>query len=250
MDVWELNKRGEKKRQTRVINVYDQNIQDEQGQRTRPICQVQWESILQGRAILLGDFNAKSPHWDPYNKPRNARDLEGLIERFDLILNNDTIVFTRVEGGKRSVLDLTFSSPELGPLDSWAIAEGIQTPSDHKPIVLEITLAAEEKGPHIVGWRTDKLSQEQKEKMEAEWWSRAIQFPQQQLLSNSDIEQEALWIQETVTEILDEYTQPIKITPRSKRWWNKTVKESRKAFLRERRLHQRGWATWEELKAI
>ena len=101
-----------------------------------------------------------------------------------------------------------------------------------------------------MGWRTDKLSQEQKEKMEAEWWSRAIQFPQQQLLSNSDIEQEALWIQETVTEILDEYTQPIKITPRSKRWWNKTVKESRKAFLRERRLHQRGWATWEELKAI
>ena len=249
MDIWELNEKREKKRWTRVINTYDQNIQDGQGRRTRPIRQVEWKRVLQGRAILLGDFNAKSPHWDPYNKPRNAKDLEGLIERFNLILNNDTTVFTRVEGGKKSILDLTFSSLELGLLDSWAIAEGIQTPSDHKPIVIELGLAVEEKGPHLKGWRTDNLSQEQREKMEAEWWDKARQFPQQ-LLSNSEIEREVQWIQETVTDVLDKHTQPIRITPRSKRWWNKKVKESRKAFLRERRLHQSGWATWEELKDV
>ena len=86
---------------------------------------MQWEKVIQGRVILLGDFNAKSTSWDPHGKSVNARDLEELVERFNLILNNDTSVYTREEGKNRSILDLTFSSLELGPLDSWAIADEI-----------------------------------------------------------------------------------------------------------------------------
>jgi hypothetical protein len=37
MDIWELTSRGKKRRRTRVVNVYDQNIRDDQGQGTRPI---------------------------------------------------------------------------------------------------------------------------------------------------------------------------------------------------------------------
>ena len=95
MDIWELTEKGTKKQRTRVVNIYDQDIKDDQGQGTRPIRQVQWDKILQGRVILLGDFNAKSYYWDPQGKSVNAKDLENLIKRFNLILNNDTTIYTR-----------------------------------------------------------------------------------------------------------------------------------------------------------
>src|SRR5579871_1788161 len=254
IDIWELTEEGTKKRRTRVINIYDQNTQDEQGRTTRPIRQVQWEKILKGRSILLGDFNAKSFHWDPRGKPTNAKDLENLIEKFNLFLNNDTSEYTREEGKSKSVLDLTFSTLALGPLDSWSIVDEIQTPSDHKPIASELQLLSREGSPTstsntVTGWKIDELSDEQKEEMSREWDTRALLFPQQ-LSSKSEIEREAVWIQETAVQILNKHAKQIRITPRSKRWWNETVKQARKGFLRCRRHYENGRTNWEELKTI
>ena len=40
IDIWELTEKGIKKQRTRVVNVYNQDIKDDQGQGTRPIHQV------------------------------------------------------------------------------------------------------------------------------------------------------------------------------------------------------------------
>ena len=84
--------------------------------------------------------------------------------------------------------------------------------------------------------------------MDREWQKRAQLFTQQ-LSSESEIEREVVWIQETVTEILNKYASPVRISPQSKRWWNETVKKARKGFLRGRYCYGRGRISWEELKA-
>ena len=66
--------------------------------------------------------------------------LEKIIEDFDLILNNEPGAITRPgKKTKESIIDLTFTTIELGPLDLWAIDEDNLTPSDHALILLEST---------------------------------------------------------------------------------------------------------------
>ena len=119
-----------------MVNVYDQNIRVE-GRSTRPVREIQWGQILDGRAILLGDFNAKSPSWDPHGRSENVNDLERIIEEFNLILNNDTTVYTREQGNSKSVINLTFITPSMGLLESWAILDKAQILSNHKAIISE-----------------------------------------------------------------------------------------------------------------
>ena len=70
------------------------------------------------RTILAGDFNARSPRWDPIiGTPQNASYLEGLIDTYSLILNN-THNYTRREGNSKSIIDLTLLTIGLGSLEN------------------------------------------------------------------------------------------------------------------------------------
>ena len=72
------------------------------------------------------------------------------------------------EGKSKSILDLTFSTLVLGPLD-WAVVDKIQTLLDHKPIVSKIRLNPEKrKSEIIIGWRINKLTDKQKEEIDRE----------------------------------------------------------------------------------
>lgn len=102
LDVWELGRAREKTRRTRVVNCYDnwlgagQPWQGENERRRRAIEDVNWDEVLEGRCLLLGDFNAHSPLWNPLAGSRtNAGPLEDLIERKDLFINNEPGVPTR-----------------------------------------------------------------------------------------------------------------------------------------------------------
>jgi hypothetical protein len=56
----------------------------------RVIEDIQWQSLLRGRAVLLGDFNAHSPIWNPLiTQRKEAGPLERIIKNYDLILNNE-----------------------------------------------------------------------------------------------------------------------------------------------------------------
>ena len=51
---------------------------------------------------------------------------------------------------------------------------------------------------------------------------------------------EAIWIQDTLTEALNQHAKPIQLTPYSKRWWGTQVKEARGTYARARKLWQTG----------
>jgi hypothetical protein len=195
LDIWDIQPVIKtKKRRTRLINVYDNRIglgtcYKGDAERTwRAIEDIQWQPLLRGRAVLLGDFNAQSPIWDPFiTQRKEAGPLETIIEDFDLILNNEQGAITRPGNKtKGSIIDLTFTTTELGPLDLWVIDEDDPTPSDHALILMEwadinetcITYKGKQKG-EITGWNIDMLKEDPEalEKAKEEYLSRAIYQP-------------------------------------------------------------------------
>ena len=255
LDIWDIQPVTKtKKRRTRLINVYDNRIglgtcYKGDAERTwRAIEDIQWQPLLRGRAVLLGDFNAQSPLWDPFiTQRKEAGPLETIIEDFDLILNNEQGAITRPGNKKKgSIIDLTFTTTDLGLLDLWVIDEDDPTPSDHALILLEwadindtcITYKGKQKG-EITGWNIDMLDPETLEKAKEEYLSRAIYRPLIDYNSQKeDLENEAAWLEETLTETLDKHAKPIRITAYSKRWWNPEVKEARFQYAKARRAYK------------
>src|SRR5436853_5217868 len=96
---------------------------------------------LTERTIMAGDFNAHHLWWN--SKARRALRHETLINilehvDFDLINEEDTPTYHYSNGS--SVLDLTFSSPQITDLVSnWAVDEDNPISSDHEMIMYEIT---------------------------------------------------------------------------------------------------------------
>jgi hypothetical protein len=71
--------------------------------------------------------------------------------------------------------------------------------------------------------------------------------------TKGDIAIEAIWIQDNLIEVLNQYAKPIQLTPYSKRWWGTQVKKARGAYARARKLWQTGTIGdaeyWEAQKA-
>ena len=106
----------------------------------------------------MGDFNARSPRWDPsVRTPQNASYLEGLIDTYSLILNN-TKDFTHREGSSQSIIDLTLSSIEMGPLENWAVDLEYSTPLDHEVISFsweDLETSNSMVSNKVTGWNID-----------------------------------------------------------------------------------------------
>ena len=71
VDIWDLGRAQERVRKTRVVNCYNNWIrasccwQGGSPRRRRAIEDVEWRQVIEGRCLLLGDFNAHSPLWNP-----------------------------------------------------------------------------------------------------------------------------------------------------------------------------------------
>jgi hypothetical protein len=143
-DIWNTHYKSRiKMRRTRLVNTYDNRI----GLRTcykgnydrskRAIEDIRWESVLRSRVVLLGDFNAHSPAWDPLIFSRTeAGSLKQIIEDYSLILNNELGAITKPGKTRGSIIDLMFTTLDIGPLESWAVERDNPTLSDHELIVL------------------------------------------------------------------------------------------------------------------
>lgn len=89
-------------RRTRVVNCYDSLLGPSYTyvgttrRNRRALTDVNWDPILRGRCLILGYFNAHSPLWNALITQReNTEPLERLINRHDLLINNDLDVPTR-----------------------------------------------------------------------------------------------------------------------------------------------------------
>jgi len=177
IDIWELHPQTRAKiRRTRLINSYDNKIgpgtvyQGDIDSNRRAIDDIDWEPLIQGRTILLGDFNAHSPIWNPLiTQSTDATSLEAIINRFDLIFNNEPGVITRPNLTRnKSIIDLTFTTTAIGLLDLWAIEEENPTPLDHELIVFswnDLKQNRLDKRPKdITGWNIDKLLLDQEKR--------------------------------------------------------------------------------------
>ena len=103
----------------------------------------------------------------------------------------------------------------------------------------------------VTGWQIQALQADSHALEEAKqmWQSNA---EQRGLLDDiclaAEVEEEAIWVQETLTAVLDQYAKPVRVTPRSKRWWNRDVKEARETYCQARRAWQGQHITTTDLR--
>lgn len=232
VDVWELDIHKKKKRRTRIVNVYDNWVgrgqlwQGEAEEKRRAIQDVDWEKVIEGRTVLVGDFNAHSVYWNPdCTRRERAEDLEALIDKYELIVNNDTAVPTRPKNtAGHSIIDLTITTPALGFVASWSIDPEYATPSDHELITFDLENLDHTSGSigaskEITGRALKELTADQEKSMESHWKAIAAEHPSiLETSSREELDREAQWISDRLSEVLDHNCKPLRICVRSKRW--------------------------------
>ena len=241
IDIWELDLGGNKSRKTRIINVYDNWVGDgyqwrgDKDGKRRAIEDVSWDKVIEKRTLLVGDFNAHSPYWNSLCRRRiRADQLESIIDRHKLLVNNEMTTPTRPKQTSGcSIIDLTMSTPDLGYLPVWTIDPEYATPSDHELITLDFeNLNNQAKQTQIcseiTGWALKEITTEQEKEAKREWGIRTENRPiVNDNSSITDLDAEAQWITDTLTEIFDQYFKQLRVCAKSKRWWSKDISESR-----------------------
>lgn len=255
LDVWETANRR-KVRRTRLINIYNKARAQGGGY---TIDNIEVSRLIEGRTILAGDFNARSPAWDPWVAGRqNAGTTERLIERHELIVNNNDYQPTRCGKNCRSIIDLTLSTRRVGALVTWEIDENLATTSGHEVIVFEwmplSTGTSERRKNATQNWNIGRLcAQEQALKAANEQW---LELSENRPPINAwattptELEAEALWIQDSLKAVLDSHAPNGTPRTRSKRWWTDEIKQQRRLFGSARRAHNDGRISFDEYRQV
>lgn len=195
--------------------------------------------------VLLEDFNAHSLKWNlHYGERRDAARLKTLIEKHDLIQNNKPGVVTRPTCNSRiSIIDLTFTTPNIRTLNACVIDEELSTPSNHEVVVCDLTQPVETVGgmvtsKEVKSWSIRTLSKDNRKEAAAIWHSTVA--GRMRIRENSvekEIEQEADWIEATLITSLDSHATLLRVTAQSKVWWTSEVEVKCKEYERIGRLY-------------
>jgi hypothetical protein len=240
-------------RKIRVVNLYDQ-LEKGRTSSLRPVRQVRWQDIMTEKTIVCGDFNSHSRRWDTNcREERDSKFWKDWQEEYMMQLGNNGQPTRNGSNGTQSVIDLTWSSPLESPLAQWRMGtESEETGSDHRLIIWE-TKHNPGHDPVPSGeqirWDITRMTDEQKDEAELLW----LQMGENRPILNDmsfceEVESEAAWIQDTLTDILNQKARRIRICARSKRWWNADIDSKRKAVGRaKRKLREEGGA--ERLKS-
>jgi ribonuclease HI len=97
------------------------------------------------RTIITGDMNAHHPWWNSAANQMRSDALVTWMEDHDYALRNepDEPTYYSRTGRSQSVIDLTFTSPEVDiDVINWAIDDEAHTGSDHLPIRFDIISAS------------------------------------------------------------------------------------------------------------
>ena len=175
--------------------------------------------------MILGDFNAHSPYWNPGCEHRQrAGQLENIIDRYGLIVNNDTSIATRPKQTQgRSIIDLTLTTPDLEYLPAWTIDPEYATPSDHELITFDLenidkTMGSLGVSMEITEWAIKEMTTERKRAAQSAWKEKSEIRPLiDENSSREDLDDEAQWIAETLTTVLNQHARKLRVCALSKR---------------------------------
>jgi hypothetical protein len=93
----------------------------------------------------------------------------------------------------------------------------------------------------VIGWQILALQADPHahEIAKQAWHTYAEQMNQlSDTCSTHDLASEATWVQETLTVVLNQHAKPIRVNPRSKRWWNQEIRDARENYGQARRAWQ------------
>jgi hypothetical protein len=93
----------------------------------------------------------------------------------------------------------------------------------------------------VTGWQILALQADPQTLENAkQCWEENVEqrTPLDDTCSLADVAEEATWIQETLTAALNQHAKPIRVTPRSKRWWSPEIKEACEVYGQARRAWQ------------
>lgn len=256
LDIRDIDSRKNKPaRRTRVVNSYDNRVgqgctwEGSTPRNRRALEDILWDQVIRGRVLLLGDMNAHSPIWNSHCQIRkNSKPLEDLIEKFDFFINNEPGRTTRPASKGISIIDLAFSTTELGFLTLWEIPEEYPSLSDHELILLrweDISYTLPDKEVAApTGWDIQGLidSPEKLQSAYRDWLSRSQARSLVGITSSQrDLDEEVGWLEENLADGFNTHAKIIRVTSFSKRWWNKEVAEARKTWAKAKK--QWGTAT-------
>ena len=158
--------------------------------------------------------------WNPHCRQNvNAGPLEELLERDELIVNNDTDFPTRPSSSGISIIDLALTSPELGPLRVWEIPEEYPSLSDHEIILMEweeIDIPGQKNTQAAMsGWSIKNLLEDNKLLKAAKSdWKRFNEDHQPLDLhcTKQELDKEVEWFEKKLTELLKKHAKTTQIT--------------------------------------
>jgi hypothetical protein len=158
-----------------------------------------------------------------------------------------------------SIIDLTLTA---GPtINNWTMLEDDEhhTPSDHKAISWDTpeeseveAMANEEKEETCktgTGWKIEEMDEEKREEAKKYYIERSEDRRYlDDMCTKEDIEAEAKWFEDVITDVLDRYAPRMRVCRRSKPWWNTEIKETWKKAGKTKRKHREGMIPWEEVR--
>ncbi|KAJ8928716.1 hypothetical protein NQ314_018681 [Rhamnusium bicolor] len=180
------------------------------------------------KAIVMGDFNAKSIQWGMNVTDERGRVLTEWMAENDLICVNEGSAPTFHRNEYSSILDLTLTTDNnKNKVTKWEVSDK-ETLSDHNYIIFEVT-DKQQKRCNVTqnkGWQMTSLNKQ----------------TLQQLLNDTDITQEvgvspAEDFSETLTQICDRTMSKRKYNARRPPayWWSDEIAELRRECLRKKR---------------
>lgn len=190
--------------------------------------------------LVLGDFNARARAWGNILDNARGRAVLDWAAGLDLRLLNQGSVSTCVRWQGESIVDLSWATPSATRLVSgWRVAEEIVTLSDHRHIILDVTMRLPTtlvRGSARLSWALKRLDRDKllAAAHVADWGAQSEneEWPSP--------EQGAAWFRSTMTDVCDA-AMP-RVTKPSRQpiyWWSEQIAQLRVICLAARRQYTR-----------
>lgn len=180
------------------------------------------------KAIIAGDFNAKSPEWGMTIADRRGQIVSEWIAANDFVVINQGNEPTFERHDYSAILDLTIATSNMSSdIFRWEVSDK-ESLSDHNFIVFQVTEGTRPSNPAAVnkGWNVRKLDRQKLDNA-----LEQIEYTDSSVRAFSRILSD-----------LCETSMPRKKTAARRKpvyWWSNEIAELRKECLRRRRLYSR-----------